>query len=107
MTILFCKEIIMNREEQPGRATETIQELDSTIASLKQAMRKLEDAGSTVPVELPEALDHARHVRDLIDKARFGSSTVKKVAQCMSYLVRLAKDIHEMLPCFSPRLVCI
>ena len=95
----------MEREERTGRVNEMVDELEAAISSMKNAIQELESSGRTAPVELSEALGHARHVRDLIDKAHLSPSSIDKIAAAVKYVVRLAKDLHEMLFYFFIRRV--
>ncbi len=90
----------MKNKKQIGRATETLGEINKLIEQLKLAQSKIESRGRTPPVDLSSAINHARHVKDLIDQIPHERSRLLNLKECVSYLVRLAKEIHSMINCY-------
>lgn len=93
----------MKNQKHIGRATETLAEINKLIAQLKLAQSKIESRGRTPPVDLSSAINHARHVRDLIDQIPYEKSRLLNIKACVSYLVKLAREIHSMINCYFPQ----
>lgn len=91
--------VIMTHEERHGRKSELLTELDNLIDTLKSLVDRCENKDNPPPEDLRQALQHARHVRDLVEQDTIKPKKAEVVMAVIRFASELAKTINDYLIC--------